>query len=219
MKNSLYQHIHIAFHLMVLALVLTLGAFIAHQKEKAVVSALTERIHTQEVYMYELQEITDRNAADDSAAGIIQDCPRRTEYESYLVRLGVLSKQELVIMQNLFEGCGTFFPEQKAYMVAKLDREFKAYLEYIDVLAEVTDTTEITKHKKAFEDIIALERERSQLLADQSVLQGKIISLLISGKSAQGQEVSALLVEAQAIADLLTVHDQRIDTLRQSITL
>lgn len=217
MKNSLQQHFAIAIHLLVFVVVICIAVFVSYSDKQEIEKSLTERIVAQEKRIYELAETTDRNGADADTSLIISDCPRRADYEGYLVRLATLSKQELVVMQNLFESCSPFYIQQKALMVSKLDREIESHTEYVSLLSTLHDVSNYEARQEQFKMLAEVERQKSGLMTDQTDIQSKIISLLISGKSAQGSEVAVLLKEAQSIGELLSVYDHRVDDIRAKI--
>jgi hypothetical protein len=206
-------------HLGLIVIAILIGVYVSHESQEKVEESLLTLVNEKSAHLAELALITDRNGADEIAERIIADCTRREEYESYLIRLGSLSKQELVTMQNLFENCGSFYAERKALMVSRLAHEYESYAEYVALLAELRDVTVQKSNQEIFSEIVTLETERSTLLTEQAVIQEDIITHLISGKTAQSIEVTTLVQEAQQIAELLTVQDKRVDVLRASLTL
>lgn len=219
MRHSLTQHFQVAMHLGLIVIAILIGVYVSHESQEKVEESLLTLVNEKSAHLAELALITDRNGADEIAERIIADCTRREEYESYLIRLGSLSKQELVTMQNLFENCGSFYAERKALMVSRLAHEYESYAEYVALLAELRDVTVQKSNQEIFSEIVTLETERSTLLTEQAVIQEDIITHLISGKTAQSIEVTTLVQEAQQIAELLTVQDKRVDVLRASLTL
>ena len=161
--------------------------------------------------------ITDRTGADAIIENIVNGCARRSEYEGLLESLETLSKKDLISAQNLFESCGTFYAERKALMVAKLERELEAYVDFVALLSQFQNDVDINHQVLAWKDLVSLESTRSSLLSDQAHLQSKIITLLISGSLVSSKEVINLVRDAGEISELLSVHDHRIDELRASL--
>ncbi len=217
MKDSLRTHIHIATHLLVIAIAIILGAWFAHFSNRAIETTVQEQVNAQKRELFELAEITDRNGANTSMDGVIEDCTRRSEYESLLVKLGSLSKKDLVSVQNLFESCGSFYSERKALMVFQLSDALKNLHEKNELLTSLNVEPIPQKDLEEWEKLVTLEKKRSSLLTDQTDIQAKIISALISGSTAHTVDVVSLVNDAQQIAELLTVHDHEIDTLRNSL--
>lgn len=207
----------VAIPLIALAIAISLGSFIVHYKQTVIVSNLQDHLKHQTGILWELAVVTDRNGADDVISKIVADCPRRAEYESLLNELGTLSKKELVTVQNLNESCGSFFAERKALMVSKLDRELEIANEYAELLNTVDNKSLGSYKLDTWKDLISKEETRSSLLSDQTKIQLKIITLLISGATTSSKEVRGLVQEAQEIGELLNVQDHEIDTLRGKI--
>ncbi len=218
MNSHIQRHLQISIALCMLAGAVVLGVFVAHYNQRSVEEYIVTKIHEQETYLLTLAEITDGNGADEAISTIITDCPRRNEYEGLLINLSTLSKRDLITVQNLFESCGGFYAERKALMVAKLERELSAYMDLLDTLTLLNEHARQRYDENLWNEIISLEKERSTLLTDQNILQGKIINALISGSSPQSKEVGLLIEDARQINELLTVNGQRVDTLRRGVT-
>lgn len=214
MKDYLYRHTQVALQLLVIACAIAIGAFVAHYNEKSAIRNIELHISDQEKRMYTLADITDRNGADEVVSSIIADCPRRSEYESQLAKLNVLPKKDLVTIQNLFESCGNFYAERKALMVATLARELENTKTFVDLL-QLFDVKEAKQYRlEKWEELVRLEKERSSLLSEQTSIQEKIITLLISGSTPNNKDVRSLVEDAQQIGQILDVDNQRIDQIR-----
>lgn len=209
--------IKIAVPLIGLAVTIAIGAFVAHYNQQKVASSIKEHLDTQANKLWDLAVVTDRNGADEVISRIIADCPRRGEYETLLNELGILSKKELITVQNLYESCGSFYAERKALMVSKLARELEIAEEYAEVLSYLDKKTVSSYKLDTWKEIVSKEEMRSSLLSDQTIIQSKIIALLISGATSSSKDVRALVQEAQEITELLNVQDHEIDTLRGKI--
>ena len=217
MKQSLQQHIAIALHITILAIVLCVSASFSYYSKKNTEASITALAQEYEKRMYTLSEITDRNGVDDEIGGIIKNCSRQNDFESFLVRLSTLSKQELIEMQSLFDMCGATVFEQKSLMVAKLNREFESYREILILLEKLDKTDIFAVRQSQFSSLVQIEKERSAFINEQVTIQQKIITLLISGHTAQSPEVSALLSDAQHITKLLDESNQRADEIRTHV--
>ncbi len=217
MKERLQNHILIASILLFVALAFVLGTWFVHFNQRELESAIRSQIGEERTTLMTLADITDRNGADDIIAATIADCSRRDEYESLLVKLSVLSKKELLTLQNLFEGCGSFYAERKALMVGKMERELQNYDDLITLLGTLSQHDLTSYNLDVWRELVTLERTRSTLLSDQKDIQADIISALILGESVSGERVSSLVVEAQEINQLLTVHDRQIDEKREKL--
>lgn len=219
MKNYESKHISIAIHLISFALAIVLGVGVAYYNQRHVETAIRTQLESQEKYMLALAVTTDRNGADEVIQATISDCARRDEYEALLVRLATLNKQELITVQNLFENCGNFFAERKSLMVSKLEREIEIYTHTIGLLETLRSNPSAIARRDEWKQLLEHEKTRSALLTEQFTIQKKIITLLISGMSAQSTGVYTLVQDAQKINELLIFNDTAIDILRESLTI
>lgn len=218
MRQYIETHIAIALTLIVLAVSAGIGAFVADRNQKEAERSVRTLLDGQEARMLALAEITDRNGADESAAPIIKDCERRSEFDSLLGSLGSLGKKDLLTTQSLFEACGNFERERKALTVGKLERELEMYRDLLALLRTFTEDDLGGYHEVQWEDIVEHEKLRSALLSDLTDIQGEIIAELIRGSSVGGKTVSTLVAEAQNIGQRLIVYDRTIDEARKSIS-
>ncbi len=217
MKETLARHLQISLALLAIACAIVGSVWLTHYNQKTLEQQILEQRAGLDFELTTLAEITDRNGADASIENIVTDCPRRDEYETLLIKLSSLTKKDLIIVQNLYESCGNFYAERKALMVGRLERELKSYEDMTDLLRTL-DVKEVNDSRLAtWKSIVSLEKTRSSLLTEQSAIQSKIISYLVTGYTEYSKEVSELTRNAQEIGELLTVHDHRIDELRASL--
>lgn len=217
MKAYLERHIQIAVHLVAIALAVTVGAVASNFNQRHIEDEINQRISEQSDYLYELATLTDRNGADSAIETIVADCGRRDEFDSLLVKLGSLNKKDMVTLQSLYDSCGTFYAERKALMVTKLERELEIYADQVSLLTILNSDVIHTSRLSEWQTLVAHEKTRSSLLLDQSILQTKIITLLISGSSKDSTAVHQLVRDAQDTWDLLGVADHTIDVLRENL--
>lgn len=217
MKYSL-KELSIAYHLCVVALALIVCAGVYHYSNDAVTTELYNAIETQEARMLTIAELTDRNSADSETKKIINDCPRRSDYEHYLVRLATLTKLELITMQNLFDACAPFYVEQKSLMVSRFAREFESYNAYITLLSQLEDVILHEQTKVQFARLLEIEEKRSELVTEQTEVQEAIITQLITGKTALSTDVKLLLEQARQIGEMLSVLNTQADDVRMKMS-
>ncbi len=217
MKAYLERHIQIALHLLILASAIVVGSVTANYNQRHIEEEIVQRISKQSDYLYELALVTDRNGADVAIETIVADCGRRDEFDALLIKLGSLHKKDLVTLQSLYDSCGNFYAERKALMVSKLERELESYTDHVSLLSILDADAIHTTRLPEWEELIAHEKTRSSLLSEQSILQTKIISLLISGSPKESAEVNQLVRDAQDTWDLLGVEDHTIDVLRENL--
>lgn len=217
MKRFLNLHFMIAFHLVVLAILITSAAWFAHTAKAEVRHKIEENIDRQLVRLTELADTTDRNGADETVSAIISDCQRRGEFEILLGKLGTLPQKELIEVQQLFESCGNFYAEQKALMVSKFGREYEVFKDNADLLMTLDRNVDMEEELSQWNRVIALEQERSGLLAEQTVLQQDIITALLEGNKINSQVIGDLVLYAQKIGESLGVIDKQIDGIRTEL--
>jgi len=161
---------------------------------------------------------TDRNEADEVVENIVVDCRDRQEFESLLSRLGSLNENELQRAKQLFGLCGDFFSLRKSFMVSRLEREHEVLNEYIALYDQFSEDNRYSKLKKTWDEIFELEKQKSELLAEQVAIQRSIINSLIQGKANDSKEIQSNISRAREIAELLSVADTRVDDLRKQET-
>ena len=208
----------ITIQLLIVIIAIVVGVFVARANSLSVQASIESALAAKEEHMMELSTLTDRNAASEEVAAIITDCPRRADYDAYLMRLSSLNKQELITMQNLFESCSPFYIGQKALMVTMLRQEYEDFGAYMALLDELSDIAPLGEKHERFGALVELEIERSDLMTEQTRIQGEIIRNLISGKGIQSAEVAALVQEAQEVAESLSVTDRRADDIRGQLS-
>ncbi len=208
----------ISLHLVVIAVSITLAAWFTHAGAERATSIIEGVISDQADTMVSLAAVTDGNGADPTIAAIITDCPKRAEFEILLGRLGSLNHRDLLEVQQLFDSCGNFYAERKALMVSRFERELEIYRQYVSVLKEFDEEADQTAQILEWESFVLKERERSELLAEQTTIQGSIIQLLISGATASSKSVITEVNRAREIQETLAVLDRQIDDVRTSLS-
>ncbi len=217
MKSFLNSHLLISIHLCIIAGAITAGAWVAHYQKEEVVQKIQENIDAQVELMVGLADTTDWNGADGVVGAIIQDCPRRNEFDLLLGRLESLTNKDLIIVQQLFESCGSFYAERKALMVSRLEREYASLEESIALLKVISPKTVSFNNLDTWGKIIDLEKDRSAYLTELTTIQGDIITALIKGEQTSSKNVQGLASTAQNISETLNVIDKQIDNLRAEL--
>lgn len=206
--------------LLVLVAALGIGSWVAHRGQERFIEALDVNIATHREALGRLAQITDRNGADDVVGHVITDCARRDEFDVLLVKLGTLSKPDLLRVQNMFESCGSFYPTQKALMVARLSEEYAEYSELWDLKRTFITSKDVeADDRQLWSEIVKLEQSRSELITEQATLQKQIINALVQGLPTTSPDIRTLVSKAQEDADLISVYDKRIDELRATLKL
>jgi hypothetical protein len=215
MRTYLTTHLLIALMAGVTAILVIFSSWYIHNTLRSLESKLVENVREAQMSLAQLAEMTDRNDGDALTNKIISDCPRRPEFEDLLNRLGSVSGKELLHAQQLFESCGSFYAERKALMVAELEREYEALDSSLSLLSDIRDLTPEEVSLQKWQNLIELERKRSDFLSEQTQIQADIIALLIQGK--KQTELQELVRQAQNVGQSLSVTDAQIDELRLSL--
>ncbi len=218
MKTFLTKHIMLSIHLLVVALAVSIGAWVSHHDKLVVVHYIEDSIEEQTKVMIELAEVTGRNGADEVVARVIADCSRRDDYDKMLGNLDTLSPKELITMQQLFESCGSFFPERKALMVSRLEREYEVLRDDVLMLNQLTGTTDTKTQLESWKNLIELERKRSDGLTELTRIQRDIISALIRATPDSRKDIQKLVQDAQELSQLLDVMYTQVEDLRQTLS-
>lgn len=191
-----------------------------HTQQIEYVSMMKLLVSEQETTLVSIAEVTDRNGADAVVAKIIEDCatPDRQRFDELLGSLGSLNKTELVEVNQLFGSCGNFYAQRKSLMVARLNREFEVYEDYIKLLNVVDSRSEPVLYPVAqWEELVSLESQRSTLSSELVKIQKDIILALLDGVSIQSEQMLAEVNKAQEAKDTLSYVGVKIDTLREDI--
>lgn len=217
MKRYLTTHIMITVHLLIVVAVIVAAAWATDRTARAQEQLLRERIAAEHAVLLTLAETTDRNDADEVTAAIIVDCPRRDEFDTALNNLATLPRRGLIDAQQLFESCGSFYASRKALMVARLDREFEVYGDYVALLTELNEDAKVDAKLDDWQRLIDSEHARSELLSKQTEIQAEIIRLLIGGATASSKTVTNETGVAYELLQSLTVLDRQIDEIRSKL--
>lgn len=217
MKRYLTTHIMISVHLLIIVMVIVIAAWASDRTARAQEQLLKEHIGSVKTNLVTLAETTDRNDADATTAAIIVDCPRRREFEDSLNRLATLSRRELIDAQQLFESCGSFYAARKALMVARLEREYEVYGDYVTLLSKFNENAPTETKMNDWRVLIDNEQTRSDLLTKQTAIQSEIIRLLISGATPSSKTVTTETGAAYELLQSLTVLDRQIDDIRSRL--
>lgn len=220
MKEFVYRHRYTTGALLVLLGALVIGSWTAHQGQERFAKSLAVEIGEQRDVISELARITDRNGADDVIGSIVTDCARRDEFDALLITLGTLSKQDLLRAQNMFESCGEFYPTQKALMVVRLEQEYDEYVRLWDLEESLIGSERgLEDDRELWNELVTLEKTRSELITDQWDMQEQIINALVQGSSVSSGDVRTFVSEAQEVGELMSVYDKRIDELRSKLNI
>lgn len=187
------------------------------KRDREVVDKITIAIVEQEKTLSNIAEITDRDGADAVVESIIRDCStdNRSRFDSLLDRLGQLSPSELSETKALFDSCARFFSSRKALMIARMEREYEVYRDMVELLAIIDDEITVSQFRVGeWDNLVVLEKKRSDIFERQVSIQLEIINALVAGDRVGSENIQGMLTEAQNISEEALVVNQQIDTLR-----
>ncbi|MAZ30310.1 hypothetical protein CL655_03440 [bacterium] len=201
-----------------LALCFAFASLYIEQSQRTTVLTLERAIAKQEQRLTTLAELTAQNRADAVAEVIIRDCSpdSRRQFEQLLNNLANLTATELDDISRLFDACGGFFAERKAVIVARLEREFEVYNEYVSLLTALEPAAVSEYPVLTWQSLVDFERERGDLLSEQVDIQGEIIVILQTGVP-DPDVLEAKLVRAQQVSNRVAELNTTIADIRQSL--
>lgn len=82
-------------------------------REKQLTQSIEQNIQDGREQFILYADIIDRNQADEILKVILQDCPQRPVFESLLVNLNDLSRQDLLRVSQMFDACGDFLRQRR----------------------------------------------------------------------------------------------------------
>lgn len=196
------------------------SSYYVEQQKEQIVDGLTIEILEHEKTLSTIAEITDRNGADTVVESIIIDCSaeNRQRFELLLNNLSSLSPNELLEVEDLFDGCARFFSSRKAVMVARMEREYEVYKSLVDLL-KILDGTIVNEQYniEAWGQLVSFEKKRSSIFDQQVRVQYEIIKALQNGERVNSEVITTMLTEAQNITQEATVVNRQIDALRATL--
>jgi hypothetical protein len=178
-------------------------------------------VNNQQLLLTAIAETISRNGADDVVESIVIDCSQaeRTEFDRLLSRLDLgLNRTELVEVERLFGRCGAFFADRKAVMTARLTREISVYESFVNQLSVVTDSDLAEQYRlEEWKALSEQERKQSELFSQMVVLQDRIITTLLEGKSANSEEILSILDEVKEVQENLLLATTKATEIRNRL--
>jgi hypothetical protein len=152
---------------------------------------------------------------------IIRDCNvnERTDFDTLLGKLDKgLSHTELVKLERLFAGCGSFYSQRKSIMVARFSREIEVYGTYVDQLKTISNKKTVDSYKvDTWQKLAEQERTQSELFATLVTQQNDIIETLLSGKTSESEEIKKVLKEVKTTQEKLLASNQEAAAIRKTL--
>ncbi len=182
-----------------------------HERSVAFLTRLRADIDVSHAHLVDLRTRIGNNATTDDVAAAISDCTHRNEFEKGLGDLLTSSPAELQKTKTLYAECGDYYALRKSVMVVLLQDAEYDFRSRIHLLASYTGENPYSDVLTAWDDIVALEKDRSNLQQTQVLLQGAIIDELILKKTVDDD-----IHRAQETAQFLQVKSQQAGGLSEA---
>lgn len=181
-------------------------------REDKLFANIEEQIQNERKQLVIYADYSDRNQIDEIMGAVIKDCSSRAEFENLLVNLNNVSRQSLLRASQLFESCGDYFATKKGVMVVILRREVAALRMLTDLYSSLAEDDKYIGLLNSWANISDAESTRSDLLAEQAMIQKNIIEDLLTGKRG---DIPKKIQRAQEIEESLGVQDKQIEVMRK----
>ena len=201
-------------------LVLAISSLVIEKRLSVHKTLLDDKIAEQVKSLGDLAIVTGRGASNDRAEILVKECrsDERSEFEALLASLNSeLNKYELSRLTNLFSNCGHVFANRRTSMYLQMQDEFNELESLVQIRKQFEDYDETTINYGKWEELVENEAEISKIFQDMVRVQGEIISVLLSGKNVNSEEVNNLLKEAQEIKTKLGEATERASSIRVSL--
>ena len=214
------------YRIAILLIILFFSAYVAIEYVAAKKVAhlriqMEQSIEDQKINMTNLSEISSRSGSDAVTEATVTDCSvdERNQFDVLLGRLDQgLPQTELSKLDRLFGRCGYFFAERKSIMVARLSREVEVYETLVTQLEAITSASVYEDYNVGTWKELALEEKtQSALFLNLVRTQDRIISTLLSGKSADSVEIKTILSEVKETQETLAISSKQTADLRASL--
>lgn len=184
------------------------------------ISSVEADIESQNEKLAEMTEAIGKNKVDDVTGTLVQDCSieNRTRFDNLLDRLADLTTPELNEIQLLFDGCAGFFALQKAVMVTRMEQEFNMYRTLVSLYDTFTGSSGYETYKVSqWEQLIELQKKRSEIATGLVSVQREIIVALQKGSKVESEEVQSMLAKARNYNEESFVVSQQANELRNTL--
>ena len=201
-------------------LVLAISSLVIEKRLSVHKTLLDDKIAEQVKSLGDLAIVTGRGASNDRAEILVKECrsDERSEFEALLASLNSeLNKYELSRLTNLFSNCGHVFANRRTSMYLQMQDEFNELESLVQIRKQFEDYDETTINYASWQELVENEGEISKIFQDMVRVQGEIISVLLSGKNVNSEEVNNLLKEAQEIKTKLGEATERASSIRVSL--
>jgi hypothetical protein len=205
-----------------LLLSILLGMYIASKRVDVFETTARVQVAEQQAVLNTIAETIARNGADSVTESIIRDCPvvERMRFDTLLSQLDSgLAVTELRELDGLFNLCASFFSDRKSLMAARFSRETEAYEAQVALLNTLTATDESkTAQVVQWKALVTEEQKQSILFAELVTAQRQIIDALIDGKSADSDDILAIITAVNETKEALVYSRQQAGQIRSTVS-
>lgn len=210
------------FGIVVVLAVQQLWSMLRAREAKAVVREIDSYLGMQRKEILLLANLTKQNGADDVTKGIITDCGSddRKRFDELLGKLSAsISRNETLILKELFYKCGDYYSTTRGVMASSLQREVSVFADYVRLRMQITSaSTTLDTEVATWKDIAEAEQKNATNFARLVGIQGSIIETLLVGKTADSPEVKLLIAEANRVQGQMVVISKQIEDQRLRVS-
>ena len=191
-----------------------------NRQSVAFVTEIENKIESERQKLVSMTEIIGKNQVDEVTESLVRDCSldNRLKFDNLLSRLESLNASELNEIQLLFDGCAGFFALQKSVMTSRMEREYQAYEDFVNLFVTHGGAKSKDAYKLgAWKELVELQKKRSQLATRLVAVQRNIILALQNGASTESEEIQPMLSKARNINEESFVVNQQAGELRSSL--
>lgn len=184
---------------------------------------LEAQIAKQDLLIAEIVELLRTSGADEVTERIVVDCPaaERARFDQLLDQLQTaVTLTEINELETLFYKCGSFYPDRKSIMAARLAREVEIYAEYVRMYANLNEEAgeEIEERAALWRQVAEVELRIADLFNQLAPLQEKIIVALKNGQSRSSSEIQATLKEVANVRIEMSNQNAEVIRLREELS-
>jgi hypothetical protein len=163
--------------------------------ESRYVNAIDALVTEREASLHAYADHLISNTAPEEIRGFGEQCTatEQAELDQNLDSLATLSDEQLHTTQFLLFRCAYYYPHQQSLLARLLEESFDSYSTLVHAHDESTFLVSSPVPKiPVWQEIVLLERTRTQNLVDLVDIQMQIISLLIDGQPGTSEEIQSL---------------------------
>ena len=179
------------------------------------VDKLASAITAQEESLVNLAELTRSNGSDLLTSRLITDCKAldRQRFDTLLDLLSkIISRTELVELNELFFKCGSFYADRKSMMAIKLSQQVDQLETLLTIEAVITAPAKNrATHRAIWKEIAEAELKTAEYFNSLVDLQGSIIKDLLSGKLTDSPELVATITEVNVVRGQMLILSKQIE--------